>query len=128
MSGELIPRLHREFEGDYNRWAEGKMAFLHLTGSQLMNAVGYVEGVAACLVMMAQPGNPARRWGLFAVFNTLITTFLLHVFDKDGREMPNLIMASVCIFIIANEPRYPIGIPPRVVKTRRVKDPAKKDK
>jgi hypothetical protein len=50
------------------------------------------------------------------------------VFDKDGREMPNLIMASVCIFIIANEPRYPIGIPPRVVKTRRVKDPAKKDK
>lgn len=104
------------------------MAFLHLTGSQLMNAVGYVEGVAACLVMMAQPGNPARRWGLFAVFNTLVTTFLLHVFDKDGREMPNLIMASVCIFIIANEPRYPMGIPPRVVKTRRVKDPAKKDK
>ena len=53
------------------------MAFLHLTGSQLMNAVGYVEGVAACLVMMAQPGNPARRWGLFAVFNTLIIFFSL---------------------------------------------------
>ena len=78
------------------------------------------------MVMMAQPGNPVRRWGLFLVFNTLITTFLLHVFDKDGREMPNLIMASVCIFIIANEPRYPLA--PTMVKTRRVKDPVKKDK
>ena len=128
VSGELIPVMHREFERDYNRWAEGKMAFLHLTGDQLMNAVGYIEGVVACLVMMAQPGNPVRRWGLFLVFNTLITTFLLHVFDKDGREMPNLIMASVCIFIIANEPKYPLGVPPTMVKTRRVKDPVKKDK
>ena len=128
VSGELIPAMHREFERDYNRWAEGKMAFLHLTGDQLMNAVGYIEGVVACLVMMAQPGNPVRRWGLFLVFNTLITTFLLHVFDKDGREMPNLIMASVCIFIIANEPKYPLGVPPTMVKTRRVKDPVKKDK
>ena len=128
VSGELIPAMHREFERDYNRWAEGKMAFLHLTGDQLMNAVGYIEGVVACLVMMAQPGNPVRRWGLFLVFNTLITTFLLHVFDKDGREMPNLIMASVCIFIIANEPKYPLGVPPTMVKTRRVRDPVKKDK
>ena len=124
----MIPAMHREFERDYNRWAEGKMAFLHLTGDQLMNAVGYIEGVVACLVMMAQPGNPVRRWGLFLVFNTLITTFFLHVFDKDGREMPNLIMASVCIFIIANEPKYPLGVPPTMVKTRRVKDPVKKDK
>ena len=28
VSGELIPAMHREFERDYNRWAEGNMAFL----------------------------------------------------------------------------------------------------
>lgn len=92
---------HAELAQQLEPWG-----FLGLEGTQFRELIGYIEGICAlCIIQPASPHNRTRAFALFVLFNMLLAAFMMHVYHRDGRQRPALVLAGVAMFLLAGERR-----------------------
>jgi hypothetical protein len=47
----------------------------------------------------------ARALALFVCFNILLAAFMTHVYHRDGRQLPALVLARCAMFLLTGERR-----------------------
>lgn len=106
MTDAVSAEVHAELTKQLDVFAKDPWGFLGLNGTEFRELIGYVEAICALVIITPQsPHNVARAMAFFVCFNILLAAFLTHVYHRDGRQLPALVLAACAMFLLTGEKR-----------------------
>lgn len=104
---ELVSaEVHAEMTKQLDVFAKEPWGFLGMDGTQFRELIGCVEGICAiCMITPASASNKMKELALFVCVNILLAAFMTHVYHRDGRQLPALMLAACGMFLLHAERR-----------------------